>query len=210
LVILITIAGFLAALIYVNLIGNKVNYYSSATLFSAVYGSAEGSSEGVAIMNKYTDLIGSSRVCNRAAQSLTDYNITSDELRDMVSSGNISVAGANSNSTAYGYKLTISVKSDSQEEVIPITNAMASAFAAELNELISSNAIQVMDDATGYASYNTMNVSLYLILFSGAAFVLSCIVIFALAFFSPWVRSVTQCEQDNDLILGLLPYTKNK
>jgi capsular polysaccharide biosynthesis protein len=128
----------------------------------------------------------------------------------MVSSGNISVAGANSNSTAYGYKLTISVKSDSQEEVIPITNAMASAFAAELNELISSNAIQVMDDATGYASYNTMNVSLYLILFSGAAFVLSCIVIFALAFFSPWVRSVTQCEQDNDLILGLLPYTKNK
>ena len=29
------------------------------------------------------------------------------------------------------------------------------------------------------------------------------------AFFSPWVRSVAQCEPDEELILGLMPYDKN-
>ena len=36
LVILLTLAGFLVALIFINIKGNSVQYYSSATLFSAV------------------------------------------------------------------------------------------------------------------------------------------------------------------------------
>ena len=210
LVLLITIAGFLIALIYVSILGNSIRYYSSATLFSAVYGSYSDTTEGVAVMNRYSDLIGSSRVCSRAAQTLANHNISTEELQKMVSGGLIRVSGANTSSSSYGYKLTISVYSDSVELVLPITNAMASAFAAELNDLIGSSTIQVMDEATKYAAFHTVNVPLYLLVFAGAAFVVSCGVIFCLAFFSPWVRSVAQCEQDNDLILGLLPYTKNK
>lgn len=209
-VLLITIAGILAALIYVSIKGNTTRYYSSATLFSAVYGSYSDTTEGVAVMNRYTDLMRSSRVCNRAAQLLSEYHISAEDLQAMVMSDYIKVSGANSNSTSYGYRLTVSAYADSAEVVMPIANAMASAFATELNELIGSNAIQVMDEATRYGAYRTMRVPLYLALFAGAAFAGTCGIIFCLAFFSPWVRSVEQCEHDEDLVLGLLPYTKER
>ena len=69
-IILITVAGILFALIYVSIFGNGIRYYSSATLFSAVYGSYSATTEGVAAMNRYADLISSSRVCDKAAQEL--------------------------------------------------------------------------------------------------------------------------------------------
>lgn len=210
LIILVTIAGFLMSVIFMSVKGNSTKYYCSATLFSAVYGSYSDTTAGVAVMNRYTGLIRSSRVCNRAAQDLVGYNITAGELRRMVSNGSIQVAGASTNSASYGYRLTLSVHSDSAEKITAITNAMASAFAAELNDLLGSQTIQVMDEATGYDSYSTLNVLMYLILFIGGAFVMSCGLIFALAFFSPWARSAAQCEQDSNLILGMLPYVKNK
>lgn len=210
LIILVTIAGFLMSIIFISIKGNSTNYYSSATLFSAVYGSYSDTTAGVAAMNRYADLIKSSRVCSRAAQDLAGYNISAAELRKMAVNGSIKVSGASTNSVSYGYKLTVSVYSESKETIVAVTNAMASAFAAELNDLLGTQTIQVMDEASGYGSYNTLNVTMYLLLFTGAAFVLACGLIFVFAFFSPWVRSVAQCEQDYDLILGMLPYTKNK
>lgn len=210
LIILVTIAGFLMALIYISIKGNSVKYYSSATLFSAVYGSYSDTTAGVAAMNRYTDLIKSSRVCSRAAQNLVSYNLTTADLQRMTADGSIKVSGASSNSVSYGYKLTLSVHSESKEKILAITNAMAAAFAAELNELLGSQTIQVMDEATGFASYRTVNIVKVILLFAGAAFVLSCGLIFVVSFFSPWARSVAQCEREEDLILGMLPYTKNK
>lgn len=209
-VLLITVAGILFSLIYVSIFGNTIQYYSSATLFSAVYGSYSATTEGVAAMNRYTDLISSSRVCSRAAQELTMYNITAEDLRDMAVSEYIRVTGANSNSSAYGYKLTIATISDSSEQAIAITNAMASAFAAELNDLLGTSTIQVMDEATRYRAFRSMNVLLYLVLFGGGAFAVSAGSIFCMGFFSPWARSVSQCEREEELILGLLPYSNGR
>ena len=210
LIILITIAGFLMSIIFISLKGNSTNYYSSATLFSAVYGSYSDTTTGVAAMNRYTDLIKSSRVCSRAAQNLVGYNITSTDLQKMTADGSIKVTGASTNSASYGYKLTISVHSESKEQILAVTNAMATAFAAELNDLLGYQTIQVMDEATGYASYSTTNVMLYILLFAGGAFAMASGLIFVFAFFSPWARSIAQCEQNSDFILGMLPYTKNK
>ena len=209
LIVLVTMAGLLFALIFVNQKGNSIRYHASATLFSAVYGASKDSSEGVAVMNRYSDMIGSSRVCERASQALVKYEITTEDLQNMVADGTISVSGASTNSMSYGYKLTLTVFSDSSEEILAITNAMSFAFASELNELIGSNTIQVMDEATKYSSFYTMNSPLYLLVITGGAFVAICGIIFLMAFFSPWVRSVAQCEQDEELILGLMPYAKN-
>lgn len=209
LIMLVTLAGMLFAILFINIKGNSVRYYSSATLYSAVYGGSKDTSEGVAVMNRYSDMIGSSRVCGRAAKSLVKYGITTEDLQRMVSYGMISVSGASTNSMSYGYQLTLSVFSDSSEQVLAITNAMSSAFSAELNELIGSSAIQVMDEATSYSAFNTLNETLYFIIISGGAFVAICGIIFVMAFFSPKARSVAQCEQDEELILGLLPYAKS-
>ena len=144
-IMLVTLAGLLCSLIFVTVKGNSTRHYSSATLFSAVYGASADSNEGVAVMNRYADMIGSSRVCSRAAQALASYDITTEELQNMVKKGDITVVGASTNSMSYGSRLTLSVLSDSSEEILPITNAMASAFAAELNDLMGSSAIQVID-----------------------------------------------------------------
>lgn len=208
LVILITIAGLLTALLYINIKGNTIRYFSSATLFSAVYGSYNDSTQGVNVMNRYTGMLESSRVCSRAAQSLSEYNISAEQLQRMVKSQDIIISGLKSNATAY--QITIVVYVDSPETAIPITNAMASAFSVELNELIGSNAIQVMDEANRYQAYSTMNTLKYLLLFSGIAFLATCGVIFCFVFFSPWVRSVEQCESDEKLVLGLIPYSKER
>ena len=67
-----------------------------------------------------------------------------------------------------------------------------------------------MDDAVEYTAHHSINLTLYFILFGAVAFVGTAGIIFIKEFFSSKVYSVAQCEQDNDLILGLLPYTKNK
>ena len=210
LIILITIAGFLAALLFISVQGDTTRYYSSATLFSAVYGSYTDTTEGVAVMNRYTDLVGSSRVCGRAAQTLARYNITTEDIQKMVSDGYIKVSGASKNTQSYGTQLTVSVYAPSEAVAIPMANAMASALASEMNDLIGSDAIQVMDEANSFASFSTVNVPLYLILFSGIAFVVASGIIFCMVFFSPWVRSTVQCEQDDSLVLGILPYVREK
>jgi hypothetical protein len=49
---------------------------------------------------------------------------------------------------------------------------------------------------------------LYIILFAAAAGVMSAGIIFIKEFLSAYVYSVAQCEQNKDLILGILPYDK--
>ena len=210
LIILVTIAGFLLSIIAANLLSSTTHYYSSATLFSAAYGSDTDTRAAVAAMNKYTSLIGSLRVCNRAAQELNGYDVTSLDLQDMVKSGEIVVSGASSNSLQYGYQITIAVYADSPNLAVPIANAMSTAFAAELNELVGSSAIQVMDEAVDWEAYNRISPIMLIIMVTGAMFVMSCILVFCSSFFSGWVQSVNQCEQNEDLILGLLPLANDK
>ena len=127
-------------------------------------------------------------------------------MRAMVNSGRIFISGANRDAKKYGYSLTLVTSSSSPEYIIDITNAMASAFADEINSMLDSSSVQVMDMAQNYYSVNSLNVKLYMLLFTAAGFALSAGFIFAKEFFSSKVYSVAQCEQDKDLILGLIPY----
>lgn len=210
-VILVTILGALEALVYVGLVGNATYYTSSAVVFSAAYGSYEESSYyGVSAMNTYAGLIGSSRVCEKAAEQLSDYDVSAEKLKEMVAAGQIYVVGASSSSKEYGYKLTICVSSLSSERVVPITNAMANAFAGELNQLLGESSIQVMDEASSFGSYKAINLILYIGLFAAVGFVLSFVIIFMLCFFSPVVKSVEQCEMNKELIIGIVPVIRSE
>ena len=57
---------------------------------------------------------------------------------------------------------------------------------------------------------NSINLKLYLVLFAAAGFAVSAGVIFVKEFFSPRVYTVAQCEQNRDLILGLIPYSDRR
>lgn len=207
-VVLVTLIGFLASFIYVGIVGIQTNYRATASIYSAVYGSYEDSEYGVEVMNTYTSLLSSQRVCERAASYLLEYNISASTLKGMVSGGKIYLSGASKDSKSYSNKLTLVVNMGSSEYVVDIANAMARAFTDEINDLLGSTSLQVLDEAVGYSSYKSINVLAYFILFGAMAFVASAGIIFVKEFFSGYVYSVAQCEQNKELILGMIPYKR--
>ena len=207
-VVLMTLVGFFAASIYIGIVGISVRYYSSATIYSMVYGSYEDSTDGVKVMNTYASLLGSTNVCERAAVSLQEYGISGSDLKSMVSAGQIYLSGASSDSKSYGYKLTLVTMRSTPEYVVDISNAMSKAFADEINDLLGSRTLQVVDSAVGVSYSKSMSVSLCMALFGAIAFVLTCAVIFIMEFLSTKVYSVAQCESQKELVLGMIPYHK--
>lgn len=205
-VILMTMVGVLFFFIYLGIVGVHTTYLSTASIYSAMYGSYEESTYGVTVMNQYSSMLGSTKVCERAAGSLQGYGITAPMLRSMVTSGDIYLSGASMDSKSYGTKLTLVVKMNESEHVVEIANTMAKAFADEINDLLGVSSLQVMDEATEYASYKSINVLLYFLLFGALAFVGTAGIIFIKEFFSSIVYSVSQCEQNEELVLGLIPY----
>lgn len=207
-VILMTFVGLLVALLYIGIVGNKLYYRANASIYSMVYGSYEDSTDGVKVMNTYSGLLGSTRVCERASASLQERNISADELQNMVRANQIYLVGASSDSKKYGYELTLVTLSSSSDDLVQISNAMANAFVGEINDLLGTKTLQVLDQATRYSSYQTINARLYILLFSLGAFVGTAMIIFIKEFLSTKVFSVAQCEQNRSLILGMIPYGK--
>lgn len=207
-VMIMTLVGVMASFIYIGLVGVQTYYSTTASIYSAAYGSYEDSADGVAVMNTYASLLGSQRVCERAAANLQGYNLSATALKSMVNSGRIYLAGASNNSKAYSYRLVLVVTSTSSEYITEIANAMARAFVDEINDFIGTSSLQVLDEATGYGQSKSINPTIYIIIFALAACVLTAGIIFVKEFLSAYVYSVAQCEQNKDLILGILPYDK--
>lgn len=203
-----TLVGLLASVIYIGIVGVKVNYMSTATVYSMVYGSYQDSTDGVKVMNTYASLLGSSNVCERAATYLQDTGMSASSLRSMVSGGSIFLSGASTDSKYYGYKLTLVTTSSTPDYVVDISNAMAKAFVDEINDLMGTPTLQVVDTASDVGSYKSLNVNLIVLLFGAGAFALACGAIFMKEFFSSRVYSVAQCEYKKEKVLGMIPYQK--
>lgn len=210
-VALVTLLAASVALIYVGKVGIKTRYYSTATIYSVVYGSQSESFSGVTLMNTYSDLISTSRVCDRASTKLSSYGYDSATLQTLSKSGYIYLSGASTKSNSYGYKLNLNVVSPSTniipiEHITIIANAMANAFVSEINDIAGSASLQVMDEAKSIGRSQSMGTKMYMLIFSAVGFVGACGVIFVIEFFSSKVYCVGQCEEDKNLILGILPY----
>lgn len=207
-VILSTIFAALVAVIYLTISGDEFSFYSSATIYSAVYGSYSETVSGVSIMNTYSGILGSTRVCERAAAELNDSSVSASYLQSLVGAGKISISGASMESKYYGYRLVLNTRLGVPDKVVDITNAMANAFTSEINELLGEDIIQVFDQAK--VPFMSSGTSDYIIIavFAVVGLVLSAILIVAIEFFKTKVYIVSQCERDKNMILGILPYVK--
>ena len=67
-----------------------------------------------------------------------------------------------------------------------------------------------MDEAVDAKEKKNISEIVIAIIFSGLTFVFSTLFIFAKEFFTEKVYTIPQCEQDEDLILGLIPNSKTK
>ena len=209
-VLVMTLIGLLLSFIFVSYIGVKTNYEATSTIFSAAYGSLSDSSTGVAVMNTYSTLLNSNRVCEKAAAELNDSRYTADVLKEMVEDEDIYISGANTNSKYYGYKVDLVAVTENPSDSLRIANAMADAFVMEINDIVGGGTLQVMDEAREVEESKSISVALIALIFSGITFVFASLIIFAREFFSEKVYTIHQCEQNDDLILGLIPNVKTK
>lgn len=207
-IVFATAIGGLLAVAFVKYRGDKFSYYSTAAIYSAVYGSYSETASGITLMNTYASVLGTSRVCERAAAEIDDSRITANYLMNLVSSGSVALAGASSESKKYGYRLVIQTVLDYPDNVIAITNAMANAYVSEINDLLGADTLQVFERATTTNKYKASSNYLIVGIFAAIGLFLSTGIIFIKEFFSSKVYIVSQCEGDKSLILGLLPYTK--
>ena len=207
-IVFATAIGGLLAVAFVKYRGDKFSYYSTAAIYSAVYGSYSETASGVTLMNTYASVLGTSRVCERAAAEIDDSRVTANYLMNLVSSGAVAIVGASSESKKYGYRLVIQTMLDYPDNVIAITNAMADAYVSEINDLLGANTLQVFEKATSTGKYKASSNYVIVGIFAVVGFFLSAGIIFVKEFFSSKVYIVSQCESDKNLILGLLPYTK--
>ncbi len=204
-VFMMTIIGLLTSFIFLGLIGVKTNYTATSSIFSAAYGSLSDSSDGVSVMNTYSSLLTSTRVCESAAAQLNDSSFSADVLKEMAEDEKIYISGANTNSRDYGYKINLVTIAEDPSDAINIANAMADAFVLEINDLAGGGTLQVMDEARDCEESKSISILMVVALFTGISFVLAIMIIFTKEFFSEKVYTIPQCEQNEDLILGLIP-----
>ncbi len=207
-IVFATIIGALLAVAYVKIRGNQLYYSSTATIYSAVYGSYSETASGITLMNTYASVLGTSRVCERAAAEIDDSRITANYLMSLVRSGAVSLIGASRESRSYGYRLTMQTLLTEPDNVIEITNAMADAYVSEINDLMGVKSLQVFERATTTERFKTSSNYLIVALFAGVGLFISGGIIFIKELFSSKVYIVSQCESDKNQILGLLPYSK--
>lgn len=207
-IVFTTIIGALLGFAFLTYQGKKSTYYSVASIYSAVYGSYSETATGVTIMNQYSGVLGTSRVCERAATEIEDVKVTASYLKGLVESGKVVISGASSESKSYGFRLVVQTIMDSPENVVEITNAMSEAYVAEINDLLGTDVLQVFEKAEKVNVAEGSTNYLLLIIFIAGGFALSAGIIFFKEFFSSKVYLVSQCERDKNMILGLLPYSK--
>ena len=207
-IVFATIIGGLLAVAFVKFRGDKYSYYSTAAIYSAVYGSYSETTSGVTLMNTYSSVLGTSRVCERAAAEIDDSRVTANYLMNLVASGAVSLVGANSESRKYAYRLVMQTVLDYPDNVVAITNAMANAYVSEINDLLGADNLQVFEKAMVTGIYKANTDYIIVAILAAVGFFLSAGIIFVKELFSSKVYIVSQCERDKNLILGLLPYTK--
>ena len=198
LVAAVTLLGALIGLLVVTVMPVQSVYSTTASVYSATYGSYEEAVDGVSAMVNYSDVVTSTKVCERAAAAIGDTQLTAVDIQRMISSY------MNDNS----YILYISANSVDPDRAKIVANAVASAFVEEINNITGLNAVQVLDEAndSNLYRYDSTSRKKVLAVIVGISFALICAYIALLELFSGKVKSVEQCmEEDPDEIIGIIP-----
>lgn len=123
------------------------SYRATATLHSFSATDVGSTSVGLETLQRYSDTIKSRRIASEVAKMLEDPELSTDKIYEMLST-----------ESRYTYTTTVRYNNDltvvpiyadsaDREQSIAVANAAADVFAAEINELLGSDVIQVFDYA---------------------------------------------------------------
>lgn len=202
------LCGILGILLALFVVKDENEYDATATVYSIAYGSYAESEQGVYAIRKYSDIIKSYRVAERAALLLADSSVTKEDIYEMIHVESLVVEG-----TTYLYENNSSVirlhaVDENQNLAMQVVNAVADAFVLEVNSLSDAEATQVLDYAyTADVAYNASQTQM-LVMVAGvlAGFFLGCLVILYRILFSGKIVSVNEASLHSKLeVVGVIP-----
>lgn len=162
-------------------------YTAEATVFSVTDYSA---------LTLYSDIITSSKVCERAASLLRSPELNADAIKKMISV------------KTYSLVLGIHATSSNAEHAILVANAVANAFIEEVNNITSNNVARLLDKATNVEL--TYNMQLehwkFRIVVTLAGIGLVCVWMMARVVFSRKVYNLSDIGLDGEIdVIGSIP-----
>lgn len=198
LIILISLITFLVGIIFTITADSTNTYSAMSSVYGAIYGSYEESSDATSAMLSYADVLTTKKVCERAESILGNANITANDIQSMISS----------QYSSDSIILKIWANADDPETAINVANAVGEAFVIEMKNILGSDAVQMLDYADKYyiAKNGVKSLWMLRIVFGLVGLAGSCIVLFAMELFSDKLKSVEQCVFDEeDVVLAILP-----
>lgn len=139
LVIIIGILGFIIGCV-LTLYPNPDQYTATTTIYSYSLNDSE--------MKAVSQLIKTSRICQKAAEVINDDYINAEKIKRMID------VRYQTNSLI----ISISAYSESSEEAVIVANSIANAFINDINNIKGNNTINILDKAgSSYVySYGTV------------------------------------------------------
>ena len=195
-VLLVTLAGLMAGLA-LTADNEPEARYRAASSVCVTYTTYQEQMRGSSVLTSYSDLVSSHLVCERAAAILSDTGLTASDIQEMISSW------ISSNS----YVMSINATAAEAQLAVRVANAAAQAFVEKVSSVSGNNSLQILDTAqTASTLANTLNNKI--VLATLGPFLLVCAWIALREVARGKLRFISQCAEEQEELLGILPDTK--
>lgn len=205
--ILSAIVTLIISPLIINEYTMESSYRATATLYSFDSSDAGATSVGLETLQRYSEMIKSRRIASKVADTLANPELNADKIYEMLST-----------ESRYVYTSTVRYSSDlviipvyadsaSRTLSIDVANTAADAFASEINTLLGTDVIKVLDYAYTAEAVEDMD-SMQVILISAAAilvggFTIMCFMLRVI--FSSKIQTMTDLSFYGQIpILGVL------
>lgn len=196
LIIFAALAGLFAGLLFTADSANQQIYQARSSVYCSVNSSSLTNSLTLNNVMNYSDVVTSRKVCEYAASLIKETALTAEDIQNMI------YVRLNSNS----YVMSIIATNSNPAVAIKVTNAVAQAFTSEMVNITNGASVQILDVATNSSIAYNGSVNKTRMLFVVIAVVLSAGAVALRSLFSDKVRSISQCAEDEEEILGIVPF----
>ena len=199
LILLVTLTAAFASLAFTEHVTDELTFKATASV-SLITTSHQGQSVSNNILTNYFDLATSRRVCEYAEALIKDTPVTATQIQRILS---VSV-------TPNSYVMKINATHGDPQTAIQVANAVATSIVTLLPGQSDSYSLEVFDIAkTTTATTNNLRNRLRIATTVGT-FILLCGYIVIKELRSDKIRLVSQCVEDEDEILAIIPYVPDR
>lgn len=198
LILFVTLAGLFAGLLYTSIKTESSLYMAGSSVYCASYNissTTKIASYDTSLVINYTDVIKSRKVCEYAASLISEMNLSADDIQNMITL----------KASTTSYVISIYAYSSNSEVSIKVANAVAEAFVSEMSNITENESVHILDVADTVSQVQNSTTNLLRLIFTGGAFVLALGTIVIKSLLSDKICSITQCVEDEDEILGIVP-----